>query len=134
MSYQPKRAPLDPCPVEEVVGLISGKWKARILLLVFSGYQTFSELARMLGEAPDQVLASQLKGLIADGLLYKSPPTFQNGSGSRYSLTEQGRSLMGLLQVISEWGLARLDQRGAFWTPPEQRGDESSRSESSAAA
>lgn len=121
MAYEPKRTPLDPCPVEEVLGLISGKWKARILLLVSRGYETFSELGRMLPGAPDQVLASQLKGLVGDGLLDKSSPTQQNGTGSRYSLTEQGGSLMGLLEAISEWGMERLDSRGDFWVPPEAK-------------
>ncbi|WP_454659138.1 winged helix-turn-helix transcriptional regulator [Bosea beijingensis] len=121
MTYQPKRPPLDPCPAEEVISIISGKWKARILLLISQGHTTFSALAKMLPGAPDQVLATQLKGLIDDGILTKSAPTLSNGSGSEYSLTKEGQSLMTLLDAISEWGMARLTANGAHWSPPQRR-------------
>jgi DNA-binding HxlR family transcriptional regulator len=118
MTYQPKRAPLEPCPVEEVLSIIGGKWKARILLLVSIGHETFSALSKMLPDAPDQVLATQLKALLDDGMLTKSAPTSVNGAGARYALTEDGQSMMALLDQISDWGMARLEAKGHGWTPP----------------
>jgi DNA-binding HxlR family transcriptional regulator len=119
MTYQPKRPSLDPCPVEEFISIVGGKWKARILLLVSRGHLTFSELAKMLPDAPDQVLSTQLKGLMNDGMLAKSAPACVNGAGSKYDLTDDGRSLMILLNEISGWGMSRLASRGASWAPPE---------------
>lgn len=119
--YEPKRPPLDPCPVEEVISIIGGKWKARILLLVSSGHSTFSALAKMLPDAPDQVLATQLRGLMEDGILTKSAPTRVNGSGAEYSLTPEGESLMQLLDIISDWGMNRLAANGASWSPPQPK-------------
>jgi DNA-binding HxlR family transcriptional regulator len=121
MKYEPKRPPLDPCPVEEVISIISGKWKARILLLVSRGHTTFSALARMLPDTPDQVLSTQLRGLIEDGMLIKSVPALANGTGSEYGLTDEGRSLMMILNGLSEWGMVRLAARGASWAPPERK-------------
>ncbi|MDF0490133.1 helix-turn-helix domain-containing protein [Sphingomonas sp. H39-1-10] len=118
MTYQPKRAPLEPCPVEEVLSIIGGKWKARILLLVSRGHETFSVLARMLPDAPDQVLSTQLKALTDDGMLTKSAPTSVNGAGARYALTADGQSMMALLDKISDWGMARLEGKGHVWSPP----------------
>ena len=121
MTYQHKRPPLDPCPVEEVISIIGGKWKARILLLVWLGHSTFSAIAKRLPDAPDQVLSTQLKDLVDDGMLTKSLPASVNGSGSEYRLTDEGNSLMTLLNTISQWGMARLAARGASYTPPKRK-------------
>ncbi|HWM67219.1 MAG TPA: helix-turn-helix domain-containing protein [Steroidobacteraceae bacterium] len=121
MTHQPKRPPLDPCPVEEVVAIIGGKWKARIILLVSRGHATFSALSSMLPDAPDQVLATQLKALVDDGVLTKTAPVSVNGAGSQYELSDEGRSLMTLLDTISAWGLERLRARGKGWAPPEPK-------------
>lgn len=32
MAYSRKRPSLDPCPVETVLAIISGKWKVRVLI------------------------------------------------------------------------------------------------------
>jgi len=121
MTYQPKRPQLDPCPVEEVISIIGGKWKARILLLVSRGHLTFSAIAKRLPEVPDQVLSTQLKALVRDGMLAKTAPASVNGTGSRYALTDDGKSLMTLLDAICDWGTMRLNAKGASWAPPEPK-------------
>lgn len=41
MRYVRKRPNLSPCPLEEVLGLIAGKWKARIVFLLHLEYSSF---------------------------------------------------------------------------------------------
>jgi DNA-binding HxlR family transcriptional regulator len=118
MPYQAKRAPLEPCPVEEVVAIIAGKWKARILYLLSLEPHSFAELKRGLRGIRQQVLAAQLKGLVQDGIVGQERVVSGKTGFSRYSLTEEGVRLIPVLTVISDWGQSRLRLRGVVWTPP----------------
>lgn len=113
MVYQPKRAPLDPCPVEEVVGLIGGKWKARLLLALSQRQAGFAELRRALPGITQQVLSAQLQALVNDGLVRREAPLL--GAGGPYSLTQTGLSLMPVMKCVAAWGESRLRERGEVW-------------------
>ena len=73
-SYEPKRPPLDPCPLERVIAMVGGKWKARTLHLLAQGDYGFAELRRQLGRVSQQVLSTQLRALESDGLIERLPP------------------------------------------------------------
>ena len=118
MPYEPKRDPLDPCPVEEVVRLFSGKWKARILFLLSLQPCRFAELRRGLPGVTQQVLSAQLQAMVADGLVHGERKESPAGGYSTYSLTAFGESLLPLLRDISAVGLEILRGRGLDWTPP----------------
>lgn len=119
MPYAPKRPKPDPCPVEEVLGLVGGKWKARILLLVALEYRTFAAIRRGLPGVSQQVLAAQLAALVADGLLAKSPAADPaRGTGAQYTLTGEAQSLLPVLEAVADWGLRRLTRRGEAWRRP----------------
>ena len=91
------------CGVQATVGVISGKWKPRILhSLFYEGTQLFIALLRQTG-APRQALTVQLRELERDGVISREvfaevPPRVE------YSLTKLGRSLGPLLQGMLEWG------------------------------
>jgi DNA-binding HxlR family transcriptional regulator len=121
MTYKPKRPPLDPCPVEAVVALVSGKWKARVLLELDASAMTFGQLRRALPGVTQQVLSTQLRGLEEDGIISRRPLGPEPGDGSLYALTEEGCTLIPLLDAVATWGLARLRRRGLDWTPPAGR-------------
>jgi DNA-binding HxlR family transcriptional regulator len=118
MTYKPKRPPLDPCPVEAVVALVSGKWKARVLLELDASAMTFGQLRRALPGVTQQVLSTQLRGLEEDGIISRRPLGPEPGDGSLYALTEEGCTLIPLLDAVATWGLARLRRRGLNWSPP----------------
>lgn len=118
MPYEPKRPALDPCPVEEFISMVSGKWKARILLLISFGYATFSEIHRHLPNVADHVLSTQLKALVEDGLIAKTAATARNGTGATYELTDEGRQIQPILEAMCSWGLGRLAARGNIWKAP----------------
>lgn len=113
MLYQPKRAPLDPCPVEEVIGLIGGKWKARLLFELSLKQARFAELRRALPGVTQQVLSAQLQALVDDGLVRREAAV--PGAGGPYSLTQAGLSLLPVMKCVAAWGESRLRTRGEVW-------------------
>ena len=117
MAYSPKRPPQSPCPVEEVVGLIGGKWKARVIHILSTGPMTFAPLRRALQGISQQVLSAQLQALVADGLVARTQGS-DHCAGSQYALTPVGRSLLPLLKAVAAWGEIRLKARGVDWEPP----------------
>jgi Predicted transcriptional regulators len=91
------------CPLEYGLSIFSGKWKSRILyLLAVHGKVRYSAIRRDIGNITDAVLASTLKEMIADGIIYREqyneiPPRVE------YSLTEKGRSALPMLFGICQW-------------------------------
>ena len=102
------------CPLEYGMELFGGKWNSRIIcVLAALGTLRYSELRREMGNITDAVLASTLKGLIANGIVERKsydeiPPRVE------YSLTEKGASVVPILQSICQWaGLSvRLARSG----------------------
>lgn len=117
MPYSPKRPPRDPCPVEEVLEIIGGKWKARILLRISLGPCGFAELRRALAGVSQQVLSTQLQALMDSGVVRRA--VVDRASESvRYAMTPKGESLLPVLDVIASWGDDRLRERGLIWERP----------------
>lgn len=116
MAYHRKRPPLDPCPLEHVLAMVSGKWKARVLYLLASGELGFADIRRAVVGLRQQVLATLLQELERDGLVDRRRDDPANGS--RYRLTLRGQELVGLLVPVAAWGNARLAERGLTWSLP----------------
>jgi DNA-binding HxlR family transcriptional regulator len=115
-SYSPKRPPMDACPVEHVVALVGGKWKARALYLLSVRPFAFAALRRELGAVSQQVLSTQLKALQRDGLV--STVESDGAAATRYVATPKGCELVRVLMPVAEWGTAELRARGEDWQPP----------------
>ena len=101
--YEPKLEKDLRCPLEYGLKIFGGKWKTRVVCLL-SEAQTlrYSALRDKMGTITDAVLASTLKGLIANGIVERRsydeiPPRVE------YSLTEKGRSVVPILQSICQW-------------------------------
>lgn len=88
------------CPLEYGMELFGGKWNSRIICVLNT--LRYSELRKEMGNITDAVLASALKGLIANGIVSRRsfdeiPPRVE------YSLTEKGHSVVPILQSICKW-------------------------------
>lgn len=100
------------CPIEYTLGLISGKWKLVILWhLSQEKVMRYGEIKRSLGNITHKMLSQQLKELEADGFVHREaypeiPPKVE------YSLTEQGTSLLPVLETMSRWGESHLAKEG----------------------
>jgi DNA-binding HxlR family transcriptional regulator len=91
------------CGVEATLGVIGGKWKARILHQLENGTRRFGELRRLVSDATPQVLTAQLRELEHDGLVHREvypqvPPKVE------YSLTAFGRTASPILKTMCRWG------------------------------
>lgn len=101
------------CPLLFTSNLLSGKWKVRILWLVFQGAPLrFSELKRQLPGISDLTLSKCLKEFIASGLIQRIsyaevPPRVE------YSLTENGNRLVTALAAVRSWSREQLNSNDA---------------------
>lgn len=86
------------------LSLISGKYKMVILYCLME-FETvrFNELRRYLKNVSDKTLSNKLKELEADKLIVRReypqiPPKVE------YSLSDKGKSLMEVLDLLCVWG------------------------------
>lgn len=85
------------------LSLINGRYKMTILYTLMEfGTVRFNDMQRYIGLS-FKTLSSNLKELEADGLVDRRefpqiPPRVE------YSLTEKGRTLMPILDMMCEWG------------------------------
>lgn len=98
------------CPIGLTLGMIAGKWKPGILILLGERTLRFGELERRLPHVSRKVLIEQLRGLERDGLLASRvypevPPRVE------YSLTALGRRALPLLEAVAAFGQVVLDER-----------------------
>ena len=91
------------CPLEYGLTLFGGKWRSRIICVLFAHKKLrYSEIRKEMYNITDAVLASTLKDLIEDGLIDRKsydeiPPRVE------YSLTEKGISVVPILQSVCKW-------------------------------
>lgn len=103
MKYEPKIEKEIMCPIEYGLDIFGGKWKSRIICVISAhGTMRYNAIRKELSNITDAVLAAMLKELIADGIIYRKqydeiPPKVE------YSLTQQGTSVLPILQSICHW-------------------------------
>ncbi|MBO0588632.1 helix-turn-helix domain-containing protein [Sporosarcina sp. E16_8] len=96
------------CKVDEALGILVGKWKPIILLhLITEGTQRFSELKRLMPGITQKMLTKQLRELededIINRVIYPQvPPKVE------YSISEYGKSLQPILEIMHEWGTSHV--------------------------
>lgn len=88
------------CQHDLALDPIRGKWKAEIVYCLSDGPVRLGDVERDLPDAIPRVLKRQLRELEKDGIVQRKnydevPPRVE------YSLTEQGKSLFGLVCAIN---------------------------------
>lgn len=99
---------IEMCPVRNVIARFGNKWALLTLLII--GEQKvvrFNELSRLIPDVSSRVLSSTLRTLEADGLVDRKvyaevPPKVE------YRLTEVGKSLLPLIQQLTEWAQTNM--------------------------
>ena len=101
--YQKKIAQSFDCGIELTKEVLNGKWKSSLLFQIWQGVQRPSALQRHIPDATRRVLNVQLNELERHGLISKTiypqlPPKVE------YSLTDFGRTLLPVIEAMSNWG------------------------------
>jgi len=105
------------CPVEYTLEIIGGKWKGVLLYHLIDGKKRFGELRRICPDITQRMLTLQLRELEEDGIVHREvyqqvPPKVE------YSLTEYGRTLEPLIQLMKEWGETHRRVRPEVYATP----------------
>jgi len=83
--------------------VLGGKWKPQIIQLLADKAMRPSELMRALPDAGARVINQQLSGLMEYGIVERHIVDTTKPC-SVYCLTQQGMSLLPLLQQMEQWG------------------------------
>ncbi|MEN7434909.1 winged helix-turn-helix transcriptional regulator [Bacillus velezensis] len=92
------------CEKELTLAVIGGKWKMLIMWhLGKEGTKRFNELKALIPDITHKILVNQLRELEQDMIVHREvypvvPPKVE------YSLTEQGETLMPILDAMYKWG------------------------------
>ena len=99
---------IEMCPVRNVIARFGNKWALLTVLII--GEQDvirFNEPSRLIPDVSSRVLSSTLRTLEADGFIDRKvyavvPPKVE------YSLTTLGKSLLPLIQQLTEWAQTNM--------------------------
>ena len=99
------------CALDVTMRYIGGKWKTVVLWYLKKDKKRFSELRRLIPEITEKMLSIQLKELEKDGLVSRKlfaevPPRVE------YRLTEEGKTLIPLLETMALWGRRKGETAG----------------------
>ena len=109
------------CPVRNVIARFGNKWSLLTILII--GEQEvvrFNELSRLIPDVSSRVLSSTLRTLEADGFIDRKvyavvPPKVE------YRLTEVGKSLLPLIQQLTDWAQTNMKKVMAHRKEYEQK-------------
>ena len=99
------------CALDVTMRFIGGKWKAVVIWYLKNGKKRFGELKSHIPDITDKMLSIQLKALEQDGLVSRKvyaevPPKVE------YELTEEGNSLIPIVESIAKWGRTKAENEG----------------------
>jgi DNA-binding HxlR family transcriptional regulator len=103
-----------PCTVSLTMDLIGGKWKAVILYHLKYEAKRYNELRKEMPFITEMTLSLQLKQLERDGLVSRNVYGKKPPVKVVYKLTDFGKSLIPVLEAITEWGNQVVSERGVF--------------------
>jgi DNA-binding HxlR family transcriptional regulator len=92
------------CALQEILGVIGGKWSMSIIYALFPGKKRFSELERLVPNINTRMLTKELKNMEANGIVTRKvfatvPPTVE------YTLTFKGKKLEPIIEELYKWGV-----------------------------
>lgn len=95
-----------PCTTSITMDFIGGKWKMVILYHLKDGVRRYNELRKIMPMVTERTLSLQLKQMEDDGIVKREVHTLKPPLKVEYSLTDFGKTLIPLLELIADWGSA----------------------------
>jgi len=95
------------CGIDATLAVVGGKWKASILWHLAQQTMRFSDLQRQFCGTTRKMLTQQLRELETDQLVHREvypqvPPKVE------YSLTEKGKTIIPILNLMCAWAKENL--------------------------
>jgi DNA-binding HxlR family transcriptional regulator len=89
--------------VDLTLSVIGGRWRGLVFWNLRDGTKRFGELKKLLVGINDKMLTQVLRELESNGIVSREvhqviPPKVE------YTLTEEGKKLLPVMQLMSEWG------------------------------
>ena len=105
-----KKSVIEFCPIRNVVSRFGNKWALLVILILDENKAIrFGQIGKQIPDISPKVLSDTLRTLEADGLVnrtvYPEVPI-----RVEYELTEIGRSLVPIIQTLTEWALKNMKQ------------------------
>lgn len=91
--------------VEDVIYVLRGKWKLRIIIALVSGYKRFNEIQRAVKGITPRVLSNELKGLELNGLVKRTVDQENFKVLVDYLLTDHAETRKELVSILGNWGI-----------------------------
>lgn len=98
------------CPMYYTMSIVEGKWKWIILWKIhMAGVIRYNQLRNEVHLIAHKTLSKQLKELEANRLIHREqynevPPRVE------YSLTDEGKTLIPILELMYQWGSKHMNQ------------------------
>jgi DNA-binding HxlR family transcriptional regulator len=93
------------CPVEYVLDLLGGKWRAVLLAHLKESPHRYGELRRLVPRLSEKMLTQRLRELVGDGLV-------EHRADGSYALTARGDRLRPVLQSLYDLGIELAAETG----------------------
>src|SRR2546422_3421875 len=104
-----RRNPVTDCPLTAAFAAVGGKWKLIIIYWLSQEELHFAGLQRRITSISHKVLTEQLRELEADEIVRREP----RGAVPQpvmYRLTEDGRSLLPVVEAVRAWGRGHIER------------------------
>ncbi|MGK6343546.1 winged helix-turn-helix transcriptional regulator [Chryseobacterium sp. DT-3] len=98
-----------PCCTSVTMKFIGGKWKAVILFHLTDGAKRYNELRKLIPTITERTLSLQLKQLEEDHIVNRKVYTEKPPLMVEYTLTDFGKTLLPVIEAITNWGIAAPD-------------------------
>lgn len=97
------------CALQEILGVIGGKWSMSIIYALSHRTMRFSEIDRMIPGINTRMLVKELKNMENNGIVTREvfatvPPTVE------YTLTAKGKKLNPIIDELYKWGEEYVDK------------------------
>jgi DNA-binding HxlR family transcriptional regulator len=102
-----------PCPLACTLDLIGDKWTLLVVRDLALGKTQFNEFLRSPEGIATNILTDRLGRLVENGLVERHMPD-DHRTREVYRLTPKGITLVPVLKMIAQWGLAHIEGTAAL--------------------
>lgn len=103
-----KKSIIEICPIRNIVARFGNKWALLVILILSENENLrFNQLGKMIPDISSKVLANTLQNLEVDNLV-KRTVFSEVPIRVEYTLTNTGRSLVPIIQSLTDWALQNM--------------------------